>query len=49
MPSRIIFNSFRLIPATALAVRIPRKKVTTMAAEAVFIETRMGDRFNGIP
>jgi hypothetical protein len=45
MPSRIILIPLRRIPATARAARIPRKKVTPIAAEAVFKETRIGDRF----
>jgi hypothetical protein len=44
-PSRIIFHAFRRTPATHLAARSPRKKVTTIAAVAVLMEIRMGDRF----
>jgi hypothetical protein len=43
IPSRIIFHSLRLTPATALAAKIPRKKVTPMEREAVFMEIRIGE------
>jgi hypothetical protein len=43
MPSRIIFQRFRRISATIFAAKIPKKNVSTIAADAVFMEISRGD------
>jgi len=48
-PSRMAFQDFRRIEKTHLAARMPRKKVKTVATDAVFREIKMGLRSMGAP